>query len=114
MRLLRWNRPTPVPSSSVNHLEDPQQLFPVLRGHWHYYQVRAEMQTAHALGEQLLSLAQQAQDPAMLLAAHVALGRTLFLLGAQPLRTHTLHKVWHSTTPSNTALLCSSMERMRV
>ena len=44
--------------------------------------VRAELQTAHALGEQLLTLAQQAQDSAMLLAAHRALGATLFHLGA--------------------------------
>ena len=64
------------------HLEDPQQLFPVLRGLWNYYHVRAELQTAHALGEQLLTLAQQAQDPAMLVAAHRALGATLFYLGA--------------------------------
>jgi hypothetical protein len=54
----------------------------VLRGLWHYYLVRAEYQTAHALGEQLLALAQQAQDSAMLVAAHAALGRTLHLLGA--------------------------------
>ena len=49
------------------HLEDPQQLFPVLRGLHGYYNVRAEYQTAHGLGEQLLSLAQQIQDPAMLM-----------------------------------------------
>jgi hypothetical protein len=54
----------------------------VLRGLWNYYQVRAEYQTAHALGEQLLTLAQQVQDSAMLMAAHRALGSTLFLLGA--------------------------------
>ncbi len=64
------------------HLEDPHQLFPVLRGLWNYYHVRAEFQTAHALGEQLLTLAQQVQDPAMLVAAHRALGTTLFYLGA--------------------------------
>ena len=64
------------------HLEDPHQLFPVLRGLWHYYNVRAEQQTAHALGEQLLTLAQQVQDAAMLVAAHRALGTTLFYLGA--------------------------------
>jgi predicted ATPase len=63
------------------HLADPQQLFPSLRGLWNYYQVRAEYQTAHALAAQLLTLAQQAQDPAMLLAAHRALGSTLFYLG---------------------------------
>ena len=44
--------------------------------------MRGEFQTAHALGEQLLTLAQQAQDSAMLLAAHRALGTTLFHLGA--------------------------------
>ena len=63
------------------HLEDPYQLFPVLRGLWSYYLVRAELQTAHALGEQLLALVQQAQDAAMLLVAHRALGATLFFLG---------------------------------
>jgi predicted ATPase len=63
------------------HLEEPQQLFPVLRGLWNYYLVRAELQTAHALGDQLLVLAHQTQDSAMLLAAHRALGMTLFFLG---------------------------------
>jgi predicted ATPase len=64
------------------HLDNPQQLFPVVRGLWNYYAARAEMQTAHALGEQLLTLAQQAQDAAMLVVAHAVLGRTLFHLGA--------------------------------
>src|SRR4029453_6746679 len=64
------------------HLEDPQRLFPVLRGLWNYHNVRAELQTAHALGEQLLTLAQQAQDAAMLPAAHRALGATWLWLGA--------------------------------
>jgi len=36
---------------------------------------------AHALGEQLLSLAQQAQNSGMLVAAHGALGASLFYLG---------------------------------
>ena len=44
------------------HLEDPYRLFPVLRGLWNYYNVRAELQMAHALGEQLLILAQQVQE----------------------------------------------------
>jgi predicted ATPase len=54
----------------------------VLRGLWQYYFVRAELRTAQALGEQLLSLAQQVQDSAMLVAAHRAVGATLFWLGA--------------------------------
>jgi predicted ATPase len=70
------------------HLEDPQRLFPVLRGLCHYYRVRAEYQTAHALGEQLLTLAQQSQDSAMLVAAHRALGSTLYCLGT-PASAHT-------------------------
>jgi predicted ATPase len=64
------------------HLEDPYQLFPVLRGLYGYYHVRAALQTAHGLGEQLLTLAQQVQDGGMLPAAHRALGATLHLLGA--------------------------------
>jgi TOMM system kinase/cyclase fusion protein len=63
-------------------LDDPHQLFPVLRGLWNHYLVRAELQTAHALGEQLLTLAQQVQDSAMLVASHRALGTTSFFLGA--------------------------------
>src|SRR5262249_37140836 len=63
------------------HLDDPHQLFPVLRGLWNYYYARAELRTAHTLGEQLLSLAQHVQDAAMLLAAHRALGATLLMLG---------------------------------
>jgi predicted ATPase len=72
------------------YLEDSQQVFPVLRGLWHYYLVRAELQTAHALAEQLLTLAQQAQDSTRLLVAHGVLGRTLFYLGEIAL-AHTRH-----------------------
>src|SRR5262249_54870153 len=63
------------------NLNAPQQLFPVLRGLHGYYNVRAEYQTAHTLGEQLLALAQQTQDAVMLMVAHRALGSTLFYLG---------------------------------
>jgi predicted ATPase len=63
-------------------LDDPHQLVPVLRGLWQYYHVRADFRTAHALGEQLLALAQQAQDAALLVAAHAALGLTLLTQGA--------------------------------
>jgi predicted ATPase len=54
----------------------------VLRGLWNYYLVRAEYQRAHELSEQLLTLAQQVQDSALLLAAYRALGSTLSCLGA--------------------------------
>jgi class 3 adenylate cyclase/predicted ATPase len=71
-----------------HHLDDVHHRFPVLRGLWNYYVTRAELRTAHALGEELLTLAQQAQDSAMLLAAHRALGTTLLHLGA-PASAHT-------------------------
>jgi predicted ATPase len=64
------------------HLADPSQLFPVLRGLWQCYNVRGEYLTARELGEQLLTLAEQVQDSAMLVAAHRALGTTLFYAGA--------------------------------
>jgi len=70
-------------------LENAHQLFTVLRGLWNYYCVRAEHQTVHALSEQLLTLAQQLQDSAMLVAAHRALGTTLYNLGtAADAHTH--------------------------
>jgi class 3 adenylate cyclase/predicted ATPase len=66
-----------------HHLDDPQRLFPVVRGLWQYANVRAEYQTAYALGEQLWTLAQgMRQDSAMRVAAHRALGATLFWMGA--------------------------------
>jgi class 3 adenylate cyclase/predicted ATPase len=64
------------------HLDDPHQLFSVLRGLWNYYANRAELQMAYALGEQLLTLAQQERDAAMLCAAHRVLGVTLWSLGS--------------------------------
>jgi hypothetical protein len=64
------------------HLESPPQLFPILRGLWNYYLVRAELQTAQALGEQLLSFAQHTRDLVRLVTARSALGSTLFYLGA--------------------------------
>ena len=63
------------------HLDAPSQLFPVLRGLWNYYLVRAEFRMAQALGEQLLSLTQQAQDAARLVVAHRALGSTFLFMG---------------------------------
>jgi len=44
--------------------------------------VRAELQAAHTLGDQLLALAEQVQDPGMLLVAYHSLGTTLYNLGA--------------------------------
>jgi TOMM system kinase/cyclase fusion protein len=58
-----------------------QQLFGVLPGLHHFHIVRAELQTARELGEELLALAQHIQDPMYLLGAHWTLGGALFCLG---------------------------------
>jgi predicted ATPase/tRNA A-37 threonylcarbamoyl transferase component Bud32 len=58
------------------------QLFPALWGLWFFYTTSSsELQTGREFGEQLLSLAQGAQDPALLLQAHHALGPTCALAG---------------------------------
>ena len=46
-----------------------------------FYYVRAELRTAHELGEQILSLAQSVQDPLLLMRAHQVLADTLCFLG---------------------------------
>jgi class 3 adenylate cyclase/predicted ATPase len=70
-------------------LGETPQLFPVLFGLRSFYLVRAELQTAHELGEQLLLLAQSVQDSDLLLEAHVALANTFFFLGeVAPAREH--------------------------
>jgi class 3 adenylate cyclase/predicted ATPase len=60
---------------------EPSQLFPVLWGLSAFYGVRAELATARELSEQLLRMAQRERDPALLLAAHHALGQYLYFQG---------------------------------
>jgi predicted ATPase len=65
------------------------QLFPALYGLFRFHMVRAELQTARELAEQLYSLAQHVQDPSLLLEAHRVLGQTMFWLGEMaPARAH--------------------------
>jgi class 3 adenylate cyclase/predicted ATPase len=60
------------------------QLVPVLFGLWRFYVVRAQLHTARELGDTLLRLAQRADDPALAVIAHFALGNTWLRLGALP------------------------------
>jgi len=60
---------------------EPPQLFPLLFGLRSFYLVKGKLQAAHQLGEQLLGLAESAQDTELLLETHLALGNTLFMLG---------------------------------
>jgi predicted ATPase/class 3 adenylate cyclase len=60
---------------------ETRQFFPVLYGLWTFHHVGGEFLTARELGEQLLGLAQQEHDPALLTEAYCALGSTFFHLG---------------------------------
>ncbi|HEV8716962.1 MAG TPA: AAA family ATPase, partial [Candidatus Binatia bacterium] len=62
-------------------VEKTSELLPVLSGLLRFHLMRAELQMAHELAEQLLRLAQSAQDSSLLLEAHRGLGVTLFYRG---------------------------------
>jgi len=57
------------------------ELFPVLWGLWRFHVARANFRAARELAEELLNLAQNQQDPALVLQAHHAKWATLFDLG---------------------------------
>jgi predicted ATPase len=73
-------------------VEESPQLFPVLRGLYTYYIARADYQTVRLLVERLLTVAQLAQDTALLLEAHRALGLTLFYVGEFAAARHHLEQ----------------------
>jgi class 3 adenylate cyclase/predicted ATPase len=60
---------------------DWEQVGTALYGLTTYYSMRAEHQTACALADQLLSTAQEAQDPDLLIAAHRMQGNTRLWIG---------------------------------
>jgi len=60
------------------------ELVPVLFGLWRFYISRPQYHTARELGETLLHLAQRADDPALTVIAHYALGVTWCMLGTLP------------------------------
>jgi predicted ATPase/class 3 adenylate cyclase len=62
-------------------LGDESQLFTALRGLWGIHFVRADLEEAHALGQQCLDLAQRARRPIAVVWSHYALGATLLELG---------------------------------
>ena len=62
-------------------LGETPALFSVLRGLWICSAVGGKFHAAEALGQQLLALAQEAQDTGHLLEAHRTLAATLFYLG---------------------------------
>jgi predicted ATPase len=63
---------------------EPPELVPVLFGLWRFYLTQPQFHTARELGDTLMRLAQRAQDPALAVVAHYAVGLTGFCLGALP------------------------------
>jgi len=58
-----------------------RQLFPALRGVWGFHLMRGELQTARDLGDELISVANDFEDSALGLEAHLASGMALFWRG---------------------------------
>ena len=56
-------------------------LFPVLHGLYRFYFVRVKLRTASDLSREMLSIAREQVDPALLLEAHRAAGNCRFLTG---------------------------------
>jgi class 3 adenylate cyclase/predicted ATPase len=62
-------------------LGDTEQLAAVLQGLFHFHNVRGELQSAYALAEELLPLAQATDDPLRLATAYYNLGSAAYWLG---------------------------------
>jgi TOMM system kinase/cyclase fusion protein len=75
------------------------ELVPVLFGLWRFYLVRSQLHTARELGDTLLRLARHADDPALAVLAHYALGFTWFNLGALPVARQHLEEAIARYTP---------------
>src|SRR5262249_22757157 len=65
-------------------LGETLQISRVLLRMWLFHSIRAELQTAGEVAEQLMRLAQSAQAPHLLSLAHLILGHTLFVRGELP------------------------------
>jgi predicted ATPase len=63
---------------------ETSELVQILLGLWRFYVVQPQLHTARELGDTLLCLAQRANDPALMVIAHYALGAAWFYLGALP------------------------------
>ncbi|MBI3799534.1 MAG: AAA family ATPase [Deltaproteobacteria bacterium] len=69
------------------------QLFPILWGLFVYYVVRGVSHTAHEVTEQSFALAQDLQDPALLLVAHTMMGVTAWHDDLLTARAHIEHAI---------------------
>ncbi len=64
-------------------VDDIPQLFSVIRSLWLVYIAQGQLATTCELGERLIELAQQKQEPALIMEAHRDMGTSQFFLGEQ-------------------------------
>ncbi|MFV2039540.1 MAG: BTAD domain-containing putative transcriptional regulator, partial [Acidimicrobiales bacterium] len=57
------------------------ELFPTLRGLWHYHHSRLELDQSRELADQLLGLANEQRDPVLIMQANWMLGENAYFLG---------------------------------
>jgi class 3 adenylate cyclase/predicted ATPase len=82
------------------------ELVPVLYGLYRFYVGRLQLHTAREIGETLLRLAQRAEDPALAVIAHYALGQTCLFFGALPAaRLHLEEAIARCTLDQRRALV---------
>jgi predicted ATPase len=68
-------------SELCERLDNPPELFPTLFGMYFARLLRGEFRTAYEVADELMRRAQAANDPAVLLYAHHALGQVLYYMG---------------------------------
>lgn len=76
-----------------NQMGPTAQLFPVLSGLFRYFLLQARFSEAQRLGERLVALAEEDQDPHFTVAAHRALGAPLVYRGEHARALPHLHQV---------------------
>ena len=82
------------------------ELVPVLYGLHQFYVGRLQLHTAREIDETLLRLAQRAEDPALAVIAHYALGTTWLFFGALPAaRLHLEEAIARYTPDQRRALM---------
>jgi predicted ATPase len=79
------------------------QLVPILFGLWRFYLLRPQLHTAGEFADTMLRLAQGADDPALTVLAHYALGTVRFCLGAWPAARLHLEEARARYTPEQRA-----------
>ena len=90
------------------------QLVPVLLGLYRFYLVQSQLHTAREIGDTLLRLAQQADDPALTVLAHYALGATWFWRGVLPAARQHLEEGSHTTRQTRAVRWCSAWASIQV